>query len=218
MPKEESSPYFDQEMPSTFWQEYEADLQKRENVASVGYPIAKQVYKSLCKHTGNVKVFETPKVIFYGGGYNCNAVALKQGITIDLAGWMLPDPVDFINCHCPSLAKKLNEKANKKFISIAWADGSIVDWPKSFWLSLINDLETQPKDKKDPNKKLEVLVCCVGGHGRTGTALSILGGLLNFIPKKEDPIDWIRRIYCKEAVETKVQQDYIYEILGYEFK
>jgi len=52
-----------------------------------------------------------------------------------------------------------------------------------------------------------VLVHCMGGHGRTGTALAILLGLSGAM--KKDPVAWLRKHYCEEAVETKKQIEYI---------
>jgi protein-tyrosine phosphatase len=53
---------------------------------------------------------------------------------------------------------------------------------------------------------------CQGGHGRTGTALAILGCLLGVIPEGADPVVWVREHYCLEAVETSKQISYIEKI------
>ncbi|MFA5132863.1 MAG: hypothetical protein WC444_06080 [Candidatus Paceibacterota bacterium] len=58
----------------------------------------------------------------------------------------------------------------------------------------------------------KVLVTCEGAHGRTGTVLAIWCGL--HLSKKTDPIDYVRKHYCKEAIETRDQEIFIYEYLG----
>jgi hypothetical protein len=45
---------------------------------------------------------------------------------------------------------------------------------------------------------------CVGGHGRTGTALSCLAVLVGFPPS--EAVAWVRANYCSRAVETPEQE------------
>lgn len=48
---------------------------------------------------------------------------------------------------------------------------------------------------------------CLGGHGRTGTALAcaaILSG-----QKPETAVTWVRSAYCTAAVETAAQEEFI---------
>lgn len=65
-------------------------------------------------------------------------------------------------------------------------------------------------------RKLEgpVAVCCYGGHGRTGTALSCMVGLTSLVPKTADPVKYVRDHYCDEAVETLAQINYIEAVTG----
>jgi hypothetical protein len=51
-----------------------------------------------------------------------------------------------------------------------------------------------------------VEVGCIGGHGRTGTALGCLAVLAGSV---EDPVEWVRRVYCPAAVETGEQADLV---------
>lgn len=59
----------------------------------------------------------------------------------------------------------------------------------------------------------DVLICCDGGHGRTGTALAILGVLLE-VCKEGDPVAWVRAIYCDNAVESDGQIRLIESLTG----
>jgi hypothetical protein len=47
-----------------------------------------------------------------------------------------------------------------------------------------------------------VEVGCLGGHGRTGTALACLAVLAGL---DGDPVAWVREVYCPNAVETDEQ-------------
>jgi len=51
----------------------------------------------------------------------------------------------------------------------------------------------------------EVVVSCIGGHGRTGTVLAVWAGLNGV----ENPIEYVRECYCECAVETEEQEEFI---------
>ena len=48
---------------------------------------------------------------------------------------------------------------------------------------------------------------CLGGHGRTGTALALLG-VLGGVPGDE-AVDWVRQAYCPQAIETPAQAAFV---------
>jgi Protein-tyrosine phosphatase len=48
---------------------------------------------------------------------------------------------------------------------------------------------------------------CVGGHGRTGTALACLVILTGISPASA--VDWVRRNYCPQAIETAAQREFV---------
>lgn len=53
----------------------------------------------------------------------------------------------------------------------------------------------------------DVEIGCLGGHGRTGTALAcllVLGG-----HPADEAVAWVRNNYCAEAVETPEQEDFV---------
>jgi hypothetical protein len=50
-------------------------------------------------------------------------------------------------------------------------------------------------------------VGCLGGHGRTGTALACLAVLTGHPPR--DAVAWARSNYCRKAVETPEQEAFI---------
>jgi protein-tyrosine phosphatase len=47
------------------------------------------------------------------------------------------------------------------------------------------------------------MVHCMGGHGRTGTALCIMAGLLDESLRNDDLMENIREMHCPHAVESQ---------------
>ena len=56
---------------------------------------------------------------------------------------------------------------------------------------------------------------CFGGHGRTGTVLSVLACLTGIIEEGTCPVAWLRNHYCDRAVESDEQADYIEAMTGF---
>lgn len=56
-----------------------------------------------------------------------------------------------------------------------------------------------------------VHVGCIGGHGRTGM---VLVALLSVMEQRKDAIQYVRKNYCKSAVETKEQVDWLVQRYG----
>src|SRR5438270_4204139 len=48
---------------------------------------------------------------------------------------------------------------------------------------------------------------CLGGHGRTGTALACLATLSG--QSSSEAVSWVRANYCDEAVETSDQEEFV---------
>ncbi|QGN35299.1 protein phosphatase [Microlunatus sp. Gsoil 973] len=53
----------------------------------------------------------------------------------------------------------------------------------------------------------QVEIGCLGGHGRTGTALAVLAVLAGH--PAADAVAWVRIHYCPMAVETAEQEAYV---------
>jgi hypothetical protein len=53
---------------------------------------------------------------------------------------------------------------------------------------------------------------CLGGHGRTGTALACLA-ILSGVPPSE-AVTWVRENYCSNAVESRQQEAFVIAFLG----
>ena len=89
-------------------------------------------------------------------------------------------------------------------------DYGIPNWDLGTWLKLCDVIRAQLI------KGVNVDVLCVGGHGRTGLFASIVVYLL--VADKSiftnDPVTWLRTLYCKNIIDTKQQLDYVWEILS----
>ena len=159
-------------------------------------------YKSC--HEGTIKVFEDPTslVPYYGGGSYRDLVIYKGHLIVSMANIDL-EVVQISNFKAPNLLKY-----NNPTVQISCPDYSVPDLGLQFWLDLIDIINNEWQAERITG----VTVCCIGGHGRTGTALSILAGLTGKC--KSDPVKFIRKHYCDKAVESVSQIKYIEEITG----
>lgn len=95
-------------------------------------------------------------------------------------------------------------------IDIDWEDYGTPPLDREWWQNLTNQI----KSLKGPHN---VAVYCQGGHGRTGTALSIMASLDGtLVPKNIDCVEFVRKSYCQEVVESWAQMNYIQDITGEE--
>jgi len=96
-------------------------------------------------------------------------------------------------------------------LRIIWQDFGVPNLSREFWVELANHLRKKGLDRDRASGKYKVLVHCMGGHGRTGTALSILGYFLDEEKRFRDEslVKKIREIYCGSAVENEAQIRYI---------
>ncbi len=164
-----------------------------------------QTYVSKKCHDGNVKLHLDKKhnLEFWAGGSTRGVTLLDFAIHIDLANvWR---PLLMSNC---GFALKYARKYD--FINLGWKDFESGSMSKDEWAELIAFLKERGKSsKKGPQK---VLVACMGGHGRTGSALAILAGLLEWT--KDDPVKFIRDNYCEKVVESDKQIEQIKDYTG----
>ncbi len=92
-------------------------------------------------------------------------------------------------------------------LSIEWSDFGTPPIEQKWWVDLVAKIKTLGP--------IHIGIYCMGGHGRTGTALSILAHFSEQdIGKCKDTVDWVRTVYCDEAVESWAQIEYIQDITG----
>lgn len=100
--------------------------------------------------------------------------------------------------------------------SEGWYKGDIIGMP-------MKDFDVWPEHilKRNASEILRlvnmghnVAIACSGGHGRTGTVLAAIGIMAEIKPALEDPTEWIRGVYCDEAVESPSQDAILRSLAG----
>ncbi len=175
---------------------------------------AKSWYKSNCTHDEAVPVFQAKGKKGTGGEVWAGA----KTELMDERGWdLIISAVGFADFLKNPIAG--NEEARQLLpealftfkpvpcIGIEWPDRGTPNLPREWWVMMAKVIRGMPKGSK-------VGLCCMGGHGRTGTMLAILAVLLGQVKKGKCPVAWVRKNYCKEAVESNSQADYVEEITG----
>lgn len=144
-------------------------------------------------HSGAVLVMIDPVTgqTYYAGGYSrgferpdaddCVLIALYNGV-LDI----------------PILSNIPIRGHDYPTVMIDWDDWGIPNMKLADWQALLESLRMT---------NMDVAIACNGGHGRTGTALAILAYLMGIETKT--PIAYIRKAYCKKAVESTKQFQYI---------
>lgn len=153
-------------------------------------------------HWGSKLAFQWQNLIFFGAGSFRGLDSTGMDVFID-CGADIQQNTGLINippCSFPSQRDRI--------IEINWLDGGEPSLTEKNWRDLLKNLE---RIRLRAGKNiLNILVCCQGGHGRTGTALSILAALTGVAAG--DPVKFIRENYCQKAVETMSQCAYIKKI------
>lgn len=185
-----------------WWKDFRVETSK---VAAVSVP-----FVANC-HTGNVEVFRDPEspLVMYGGGSSRKCWFPEHGVVVDLANNF--DPLFSLT---GIKIAGLTSQFEGARIGIRWQDYSVpLNMVKEDWKAIVKGLRQFARTKKAEMGLEEVpcLVCCIGGHGRTGTALAILTGLM--LGEKE-PIKFVREKYCKKCVESESQLKYVNDMLG----
>ena len=156
-------------------------------------------------HTGNILVFSAGNIEFYGGGNSRGLKIWENAIMIDMGDVVADDYVQMAGCNYPELNLF-------KVIKVKCKDFDAPLVGKIFWTRLKNVIEAEAANVA----KLRIVCCCMGGHGRTGIALSILAALFDQVPAGSCPVEFVRKHYCDHAVESKAQREYIQEVTGME--
>lgn len=167
-----------------------------------------QSYGSFCTHKG---------AHFIGlAGANCEvwAGAANEGygtdwaLVISLSDSAMNDPVVKVTPDAEALLGG--------FFKTSYRRASVqFDWPDATapWSVTAHDWINLAKGLSQMTGK--VYIHCLGGHGRTGTALAILAHYLGWLPTDDsDPVAWLRLHYCREVVETEGQINYVERMTG----
>lgn len=145
--------------------------------------------------------------VWAGKKWDVQDHANKYDVVLNLTG----DPINWsVKGHripIPELSQwSKSPEVEKKYkeIVLDWPDMGVVTLPIAFWQQLVKYLQ---------DNKYKMLTFCMGGHGRTGTAIaSLLVTSLNWEP--EEAVKWVKENYCKQAIETYHQTNYVYRLVG----
>lgn len=159
----------------------------RQPVTFDKYTILCSSYRGLPSKTEELVKFEVPDL----------------GVYLDYGLWS--DHVDPIKVS-PGLTDYPSCDQFYKSILIKWPDRGVI--PDVMLTELVDYLQKKVEDG-------EVIdIGCHGGHGRTGTLLGCLIARLVPTMEPEEVIKYVREKYCKEAIESRSQEEAIYKIVG----
>jgi hypothetical protein len=166
--------------------------------SNTGYGHSQQTLFKKCEHPPTKVFADKGAEIWVGTRSCCTGFDVKPNLTqfdviLNCAkmGPVLPHhklPISF--------GKKYTTKTIE--LEIDWPDMGAPMLAPEFWLDLYQYL------KKSKGK---MLAFCIGGHGRTGTALACM--LVASGWKHRDAKNWIWKNYCKSAIESATQEKYI---------
>ena len=91
-------------------------------------------------------------------------------------------------------------------LGVKWSDGGKPPVPGSFFRGVIETVKARGGGK--------VVFACVGGHGRTGTALAATLLANGVFDKAADAIRFVRKEHCYKACETAVQLEWLCALAG----
>lgn len=156
-------------------------------------------------HTGATSVYRSlDKTVSLGCAQGHEVDGFAADLVLDLAGVYHGSQSKLIK-NGPANWLQLNDLIPKKAPAIAfdWADGSAPYAPIAFWRAmwaLLRDAATTTR---------HIIVCCVGGHGRTGTAVAALILADDLTMTAATATQWVRAHHCASAIETQAQEQYL---------
>ena len=124
-------------------------------------------------------------------------LTFPDGTTVTGVSFVADDP--YSRDEVPSFGLYMDQRWNPSWphAHVDWPDFGVPNDAKAF-RSALEDLLGRARSGET------VEVGCLGGHGRTGTALACLAVLTGTPPS--DAVGWVRENYCSKAVEMRAQE------------
>ncbi len=159
-----------------------------------------------CSHKGHDVVFEHEGKALYAASWTgLNEYSDRWNLIIDLAGNVKPisptcvNKISNVGFAGELIAAIGTQSVHAELLSLNWPDMKTLDAGLAFWQTLWNNLPAK------------TVVACMGGHGRTGTCLAALK-IIATGESSWDAIATIRKAHCSKAVESFVQEEYLYKL------
>lgn len=150
-----------------------------------------------CDHYGEKPVYVTDDGLSIHAASKSGLRLDRTDVVLDLADntkWKDPFVIG------PARWAELNKHAKRaEIVRLDWEDYSAPPVGIGFWI-----------DALDLLGKGSVTVTCMGGHGRTGTAIAAL--MIACGVSADEAIDWVRKEHCTLAIESKSQEEYLREL------
>jgi hypothetical protein len=128
------------------------------------------------------------------------AVTFADGSVVVGVTFLADDP--YTRGEPPSFGVYLDQRWDPPWphVHVDWPDFGLPADPDAFAAAL-----RQVLDRARRGERVEI--GCLGGHGRTGTALACLAVLAGTPPA--EAVGWVREHYCEHAVETPEQEAFV---------
>lgn len=163
-------------------------------------------------HYGPIEVMSIGQATIWAGSHTEVSKRQDWGLRLRLSDskWMREDDRVYANAEAVALlGEEITHIRPIPTVDIDWGDYQTPDQlDAEWWGRLVARLSVLGPCKVGIN--------CMGGHGRTGTALAIMAVLSGNVPKGACPVGWVRDHYCDEVVESYTQAKYIEDITGWQ--
>lgn len=167
--------------------------------------------ESGCTHKDLKEVMRIGKATLWAGGERDVPSGVDWALEICLLGHSrggFTPPVRLNKEAAHILPPSLSTFAPVPMMTVDWSDGGVPGMGKVWWREMYSAIGKLEGD---------VVVYCMGGHGRTGTFLAIMAALAGK-KYKGCPVLWVRKNYCDKAVETSSQIEYVEQMTGVKVK
>lgn len=164
-------------------------------------------YKS-CNHPGEKVIFEWGgKKLFAAKGQDLIERSCKWELILDLAGVAITPATsnfNFLGVGPKKLKDALIDLVYKdtskypEVLRLNWSDMGIPPVGLPFWLKMWEMLPER------------TVMCCVGGHGRTGTCLASL--MISAGIDYYSAVQTVRTEHCERAIESLQQEKYLHAL------
>lgn len=154
-----------------------------------------------CPHPGHTVIFMVDGIKFYGSKVsNVHWIDNPYHLILACASYHGDEPILTLPDGFDDLAEFEIEQT---VLRIDWDDFGVPRLHPEFWHKLIKIAK-----KENINS---ITACCVGSHGRTGTALAALAIVGRKLTAYK-AVQLIRKQHCDQAVESEAQIDYLQEV------